>query len=130
MNLHEYFGEKVGFGVISTANSKGEVNSAVYAKPHIIDNSSIAFIMRDRLTHNNVQENPQAHYMFIEHNHGFHGVRLSLTLIEESQDQEKIKAMSRRPSKGDDDNEQRFLVTFKVNKVLTLIGGEESILQE
>ena len=128
MNLHNYFDEKVGFGVISTSNSKGEVNSAVYAKPHIVDDNSIAFIMRDRLTHSNVLENPQAHYMFIEHNHGFHGVRLSLTMIEESQDQEKINAMSRRPMKGENDDEQRFLVIFKVNKVLTLIGGEEAIL--
>lgn len=127
MNLNEYFKDKSGFGVISTSNGKGEVNSAVYAKPHIIDEKTVAFIMRDRLSHKNVTENPQAHYMFIEHNHGFHGVRLSLTMIEESQDQEKIRAMSRRPSGGDNDDEQRFLVTFTVNKVLTLIGGEEEI---
>ena len=128
MNLHDYFNEKSGFGVISTSNNKGEVNSAVYAKPHVIDSNTIAFIMRDRLTRKNVLENPQAHYMFIEHNHGFHGVRLSLTMLEESQDQERIKAMSRRPSKDDEDDSNRFLVTFTVNKVLMLVGGDEAIL--
>jgi len=128
MNLHNYFNEKSGFGVISTSNSNGEVNSAVYAKPHVIDSNTVAFIMRDRLTHKNILENPQAHYMFIEHNQGFHGVRLSLTMHEESQDQERINGLSRRPSSGDSDDAKRFLITFIVNKALMLVGGEEAVL--
>ena len=128
MNLHEYFTEKSGFGVISTSNSSGEVNSAVYAKPHVIDDNTIAFIMRDRLTHSNILQNPQAHYMFIEQNQGFHGVRLSLTMLEESQDQDKIQALSRRPSASNDDDEVRFLITFTVTKTLMLLGGEEASL--
>ena len=84
--------------------------------------------MRDRLTHKNILENPQANYMFIEHNHGFHGVRLSLTMLEESQDQERINALSRRPSTSDSEEVERFLVTFTVNKALMLVGGDEAIL--
>ena len=128
MNLHDYLSGKSGFGVISTSNNQGEVNSAVYAKPHVIDSNTIAFIMRDKLTRKNINENPQAHYMFIEHNHGFNGVRLSLTMLEESQDQERIRAMSRRSSAGDSDDAERFLVTFTVNKALMLVGGEEATL--
>ena len=128
MNLHDYFSGKSGFGVISTSNNQGEVNSAVYAKPHVIDNNTVAFIMRDKLTRKNVNENPQAHYMFIEHDHGFHGVRLSLTMLEETQDQEQIQAMSRRSSAGDSDDGERYLVTFTVNKALMLVGGEEVML--
>ena len=124
MNLHDYFKDKSGYGVISTSNSKGEVNSAVYAKPHIMDSTTIAFIMRDRLTHKNVTENPQVHYMFIEHSQGFNGVRLSLTMLEESQDQDRIKTLSRRAT-SDDDEAKRFLVTFTVDKVLMLLGGDE-----
>lgn len=127
MKLDSYFTEKNGFGVISTSNDKGEVNSAVYAKPHVVDNNTIAFIMRDRLTRNNLQSNPLAHYMFIEQDHGFHGVRLSLTMVEESQDQERIKALSRRGTSGDEE-EERYLVTFTVDKALTLVGGEEKSL--
>ena len=129
MNLHDYFNEKSGFGVISTSNRSGEVNSAVYAKPHVIDGNTIAFIMRDRLTHSNILQNPQAHYMFIEHNHGFNGVRLSLTMLEESQDQEQIQALSRRPSASNGDDEARFLVTFTVTRTLMLVGGEEVMMQ-
>jgi hypothetical protein len=128
MNLLDYFNGKIGFGVISTSNKQGEVNSAVYAKPHVIDNKTIAFIMRDRLTRKNLTENPQAHYMFIESEKGFHGVRLSLTLLEETQDQERIEALSRRSPADDGDDTDRFLVTFTVNKALTLVGGEEALL--
>lgn len=125
MNLQEYFAEKSGFGVISTSNNKGEVNSAVYAKPHVIDSKTIAFIMRDRLTRANLQENPSANYMFIEQEKGFHGVRLSLTMLEESQDQEKIDSMARRTYAGDKEKADRYLVTFSVNKALMLLGGDE-----
>ncbi|MBM9520906.1 pyridoxamine 5'-phosphate oxidase family protein [Desulforhopalus vacuolatus] len=128
MNLHDYFNGKKGFGVISTSNKQGEVNSAVYAKPHVIDKKTIAFIMRDRLTRKNVTENPQAHYMFIESDKGFHGIRLSLTLLEETQDQERIEALSRRSPADDGDDTDRFLVTFTVTRALTLVGGEEALL--
>lgn len=125
MKLQKYFDEKSGFGVISTSNNKGEVNSAVYAKPHVVDANTVAFIMRDRLTRKNLQENPSANYMFIEQEQGFHGVRLSLTMLEESRDQEKINALSRRASAGENGEAERFLVTFSVNKALMLVGGNE-----
>jgi len=116
--------EKKGFGVISTSNDKGEVNSAVYAKPHVMGTNSIAFIMRDRLSRANLQSNSQANYMFIEHDHGFRGVRLSLTMTGEEHDAEKIDALARRSYK-DDGEDKRSLVSFRVDKVLALLGGEE-----
>ena len=125
MNLKDYFSEKSGFGVISTSNDKGEVNSAVYAKPHVMGADSIAFIMRERLSRANLHQNPQAHYLFIEHEHGFHGVRLSLEMTGEEQDQEKIAALSRRSYKDEKGEDDRFLVSFRVDKALVLIGGEE-----
>ena len=129
MNLKDYFSEKSGFGVISTSDDKGAVNSAVYAKPHVTGSNSIAFIMRDKLTRANVQRNPQASYLFVEHEHGFHGVRLSLTMTGEEQDKEKIAALSRRSSAGEGGEEDRYLVSFRVDKALVLIGSEEIELQ-
>lgn len=128
MNLTDYFAEKKGFGVISTSNDRGEVNSAVYAKPHVMGTNSIAFIMRDRLSRANLQSNSHANYMFIEHGHGFSGVRLSLTMTGEEYDKEKIDALARR-SYGDDGEDKRCLVSFRVDKVLALIGGEETGLK-
>jgi hypothetical protein len=125
MNLKNYFSEKIGLGVISTANDNGEVNGAVYAKPHVLGDKTVAFIMRDRLTRANLQRNGRAHYMFIEHEHGYRGVRLSLVMTEEVRDKETIAALSRRNANENGEAEERFLVLFKVEKSLALIGGQE-----
>lgn len=129
MKLRDYFSGKTGLGVISTSNEEGDVNSAIYAKPHILDDGGVAFIMRDRLTHANLQTNTKANYLFIEHEHGFKGVRLSLTKTDEIYDKELINSLSRRTSADDSDYDERFLVSFTVNKALSLIGGDEIELQ-
>ena len=64
MQLQEYFENASGVGVMSTADSGGKVDSAIYARPHVMADGTIAFIMRDRLTHPNLQENPYAVYLF------------------------------------------------------------------
>ena len=50
MNLKTYFDETKGLGVLSTADGKGRVNAAVYARPHMMEDGGLAFIMRDRLS--------------------------------------------------------------------------------
>ena len=129
MKLKEYFAGTSGVGVISTANNKGEVNSAVYAKPHVTGKNSIAFITRDKLTRANLQENTKANYLFIEKDQGFKGVRLYLTMTEEVQDKELIASLSRRTSVDADDGNERFLISFNVEKARALIGDEEFELQ-
>ncbi len=129
MKLQEYFSGKAGVGVISTSNEKGEVNSAVYAKPHVTGKNTVAFIMRDRLTRANLKENAKASYLFIEHDQGFKGVRLSLRMTGETDDKEAIDALSRRVTVDNDENNDRFLVSFSVGKTLTLLGGNEIELQ-
>lgn len=129
MNINKYFVDNDGMGVISTVSAEGIPNSAIYAKPHIMGDDTLAFIMRDRLTHSNLKVNPNANYMFLEHRHGFNGVRLSLVKIEETCDRERINKLSRRNRSLEDDEESRFLVTFKVTKALTLIGGREILMK-
>lgn len=50
MKLKEYFERTTGTGILSTADSSGKVNAAVYSRPHFIDGDKLAFIMRDRLS--------------------------------------------------------------------------------
>ena len=119
---------KAGVGVISTSNRKGEVNSAVYAKPHVVDKNQVAFIMRDKRTRANLHENTKANYLFTEHEHSFKGVRLYLTMTGEEQDKEAIAALSRRAAADEGEND-RFLVSFSVDKALALIGDDEIALQ-
>jgi acyl-CoA thioesterase FadM len=53
MELSQYFESVNGIGVLATADGNGHVNSAIYAKPHFMEDGTLAFIMRDRLSHAN-----------------------------------------------------------------------------
>ncbi len=125
MSLKEYFEGTKGFGVLATASADGAVDVAVYARPHVIDEETVAFIMADRLSHSNLRSNPQAAYIFHEGSTGYLGKRLHLTKVNEESDVEKIQALRRRktpiacePGEG----EVRYLVTFHVDRVRPLVG--------
>jgi len=120
--LKNYFEATKGTGVISTADKDGKVNSAVYSRPHFLEDGSLAFIMRDRLTHHNLQSNPHAAYLFVEEGPGYKGKRLHLTKIGEDEDMERIQTLARRQYKNEKEG-GRFLVTFEVDKELPLIGA-------
>jgi len=124
MSLREYFDNHTGIGVLSTADAMGNVDSAVYARPHIMEDGSMAMIMRDRLSHHNLQSNPRAAYLFIQDGEGYKGKRFFLSKIREEQDQEKIQALSRRFRHSEQglNPEPRFLVYFRIDKELPLIG--------
>ena len=127
MDLKEYFENTKGTGVLSTADSQGNVDCAIYARPHVMQDGNIALIMRHRLSRQNLQSNPRAAYMFIEQGPGYKGKRLFLTKTGEEQDQEKIQSMSRRSSHADQDlnPEPRSLVYFRIEKELPLVGSGE-----
>ena len=124
MDLKKYFAAQPGTGIISTADSHGRVNAAIYARPHVQDDGSLAMIMRERLTHKNLQENPYAAYLFIENTPGHQGVRLYLKKVREDDDPELIKKMTRRSLSAEEDRAKgpKFIVYFAVEKVLKLIG--------
>jgi hypothetical protein len=125
MNLSKYFENIKGRGILSTADADGLVDAAVYGRPHVIDETTIAFIMRDRLTHANLQSNPHAVYLFMEEGSGgYRGIRLYLTKISEEQDTERLYAL-RRPDHNaiKETREERaalFLVFFRVDKTRPL----------
>ena len=78
MNLGDYFDHTKGRGVLATADATGRVNAAVYSRPYFTDDTTAVFIMAERLTHENVQSNPYAAYLFIEASEGYTGKRLYL----------------------------------------------------
>ena len=51
MDHNDYFENTKGTGVLSTADDNGKVNAAIYARPHFLKDGTVAFIMRDRLSH-------------------------------------------------------------------------------
>jgi hypothetical protein len=122
MTLKDYFEATKGTGVLATADSSGKVDAAVYSRPHFMEDGSLAFIMRDRLTHHNLQSNPHATFLFIENGPGYHGRRLFLKKLREENNPELINKIKRRRY-TDENEEPRFLVYFRVEKELPLIGG-------
>jgi hypothetical protein len=123
MDLKTYFESTKGIGVLSTANRTGKVNSAIYARPHVMENDTLAFIMRDRLTHANVQSNPHAAYLFIEEGTGYKGKRFFLTKISEEVNETLLTQLSRR-SRPDKTEEIKFIAVFQIDQELPLLGGE------
>jgi len=127
MELREYFENTKGVGVLSTADRSGKVDAAVYSRPHVMEDGTLAVIMRNRLTHANIQSNPHAAYLFIEEGGGYRGKRFFLTRIGEEEDRERIDALARRSYLEDAarPGAPRFLVYFRVDKTLPLIGAGE-----
>jgi hypothetical protein len=128
MTLKEYFASMHGTGVLATADAEGKVDAAIYSTPHVFDDGTIAFVMRERLTHRNLQSNPHASFLLVEHGPGYRGVRLFLYKTKEVTDSELIARMTRRGLTPEEDKQKglKFLVYFTVQKILPLIGGGES----
>ena len=128
MDLPEYFEKSKGRGVLATADKSGAVGIAVYSRPHFMEDGTLAFIMADRLSHKNLGSNPQAAYLFIEDGPRYKGKRLFLTKLREEKDSELIAKLRRRKGYTIPDEEKDkpvFLVYFKIDKVLPLIGSKE-----
>ena len=79
MKLAEHF-EDGGMGVMATAGSDGEVNTAVYAVPHVIDEETVAWGMTEGRTLRYAKENPRASYLYLSPGGKGKGVRLTLAV--------------------------------------------------
>ena len=80
MNLNELF-QQQGLGVMATASKAGCVNTAVYARPHVINEKTMVWGMTEGRTYRNISENPQSSFLFKASVPGFSGVRLALELV-------------------------------------------------
>ncbi|MBC8015122.1 MAG: pyridoxamine 5'-phosphate oxidase family protein [Sporomusaceae bacterium] len=126
MDFKEYFSSVKGTGVLSTADDKGVVNAAVYATPHSTEDGLLSFIMRERKTHENIGVNPHACFLFIEAG-TMTGKRIYLTKVKEEKNSELLFSLRRHCKQSEcETDENLYLVSFKVDKVLPLVGsGEE-----
>jgi len=125
MNLADYFENVKGTGVLATSDSDGNVDIAIYARPYIIDEKTIAFSMLERLSYANVQSNPKAAYLFIEKGEGYAGTRLYLTRTGEEKDPKRIKEIKQQHSKSRSSDEiPKHLVYFTVDRIRPLVGDK------
>jgi len=125
MDLNQYFENTRGTGVLATADGEGQVNVAVYARPHVMPDGTLAFVMSDRLTYRNVQQNPHAAYLFLEDSSERAGLRLSLVRIGESAEPELIAQLRRRTRNPADESGYQNLrvVYFNVAHRRPLVGA-------
>lgn len=121
--LKEYFEHAEGTGILSTADTDGKVNSALYARPRFLEEDRIAFIMLDRLSHANIQSNPHAAYLFMEQEDGYKGVRLHLTKVAEEHNTPRIDELLAERGTSRYAQKDRYLVFFAVDKILPLVGS-------
>ena len=126
MDLKDYFEKTKGTGILATADAEGKVDVAIYACPHVLDEEILGFIMRDRLSHRNLQTNPCAAYMFIEQGKGYQGKRLYLQKMREETDPQVIEEMRRKPKRdySDSSDEDTYLVYFRVDRIRPLVGDK------
>ena len=125
MDLLEYFENARGTGVLATADGQGQVNVAVYARPHVMQDGTLVFIMADRLTRRNVEQNPHAAYLFLQDGAERAGIRLSLTKVGESTDPDLIAQLRRRRYSPEDESGMGTLrlVYFAVEHQRPLVGS-------
>jgi hypothetical protein len=127
MTLKEYFNNTRGTGVLATADNEGRTDAAIYSRPHIMDDGSLAFIMRERLSLNNLQSNPYATFLFMEHDAHIKGMRLFMKKTGEDTNEKLISRMTRRNLTPEEDKAAgpKHIVYFNLEKILSLVGGNE-----
>lgn len=124
MTLHEYFARHPGIGVFASADGNGQVNTAIYAAPHVAGDGTLVFLMRERRSWSNLQSNPHAAYLFLAGGGGYIGLRLQLTLLREDQDPLLAAAMTRSGLSAVEDQAlgPKHLAYFVVDEVRPLVG--------
>lgn len=127
MSLSYYFEHTKGMGILATADSDGMVDLAIYAKPQVIDDNTIALVMKERLSHQNLKSNPHAAYMFIEKDKGYVGKRLYLTKLREETNQSVVDMLIQKQPEicPADDDSNKYLVHFQVDDVWPLVGDKK-----
>ena len=132
MFLAEYFKNLEGTGIFATADKDGMVDLAIYAKPHVVDDRTIALVMRQKLSHQNLKSNIHAAYMFIEAGEGYRGLRLYLTKLREEINESVIAEFIKgnpniAPLK---DDSVKYLVFFRVDNTWPLVGDPQLEISE
>ncbi|MHC5145527.1 MAG: pyridoxamine 5'-phosphate oxidase family protein [Planctomycetota bacterium] len=125
MQLGCYFENVEGTGILATCDPSGELNQAIYSKPFVMDDETVAFVMCRRLSHQNLQGHMKASYLFLEKGDRYKGLRLSLTMQREEKNRSLIETLRKKQPCicSESDDSEKYLVFFDVNRVRPLFGG-------
>jgi len=117
-------------GFLATSSKTGQVNTAVYAVPRIVDGETVAWGMADGRTWRNVLENPHASYAWFAPGEGYRGARLALLLSRTEDEGEMLEEFRERVrARGHADPEAvRHVAYFRVVETRPLVGGTRPAL--
>ena len=119
-----YFENTKGTGILATADEDGSPNMAVYARPHAMEDGTLAVIMAHNKSYQNIQNNPLASYLYLEDGPGYRGKRLHLNKLREEEDSELLRSLKRRSYSKEQEASMKplHLVFFEVVKERPLVG--------
>jgi hypothetical protein len=135
--LIEYFNKQPRLGVISTSSKDGNVDSAVYGSPQMVDEKTVIVALAKGRTFSNLQENPNAMFLIMEPGAGvldWKGIRVYLRMKEYVTSGPQLDMYKLQTAKivGEQAADMiKVLATFEVTEVRPLIdfgqGWEKSI---
>ena len=64
--LMEYFNKQPRLGILATSNKEGQVNTAYFGSPQMVDEKTIVMGLGENRTLSYLKENPNAAYMIME----------------------------------------------------------------
>ena len=62
----EMFNRKMRIGALATSNKNGDVNTAVFGSPRMIDEDTVIMAIGDNRSFQYLQENPKASFIVVE----------------------------------------------------------------
>ena len=136
-SLMEYFNKQPRLGVLSTSNKAGEVDSAYFGSPSMINESTLVVALGKNKTFANLQENPHACYMIMEPGKSifeWKGLRIYLKMTKCETSGDNVEMMKKIISEKAGEAAGKMIyaaVTFSVSGVRPLAdfgqGWEKSI---
>ena len=112
--------------MLATADASGRVNVAIFGRPHVMEDNSVAFIMPHRLTHSNLQSNSEGGLPVSGNGPAAIRARGSISpKFGRSRIPTSLYSLRRRtyPPEKEKEEGPRFLVFFQVDQVLPVVGA-------
>ena len=136
-NLVDYFNKSPRLGVLSTSSANGQVDSAVFGSPQMIDEKTVVAATADNRTFANLRENPYALYTIMETGDSitdWKGIRVYMKLKEHATSGELLDTIRSEAAKfvGEEGAKMIYAsLIFEVYEVRPLVdfgqGWEKSI---
>jgi len=136
-DLIDYFNKSPRLGVLSTSSTNGQVDSAVFGSPQMIDEKTVVAATADNRTFANLRENPYALYTIMETGDSitdWKGIRVYMKLKEHATSGELLDTIRSEAAKlvGEEGAKMIYAsLIFEVYEVRPLVdfgqGWEKSI---